>query len=150
MHGMSLGKLLLMGAIHLPIMYLVMFTMIDGVEHFRNNLNMAYMAVMMTAPMLVIEAVLMRQMYANKRGLVAIAVASVLAFVLFFVFMRQQTAIGDTQFLNSMIPHHSGAILMCDQATLTDPDIKRLCEGIISSQREEIREMEQILRRLDR
>lgn len=149
MHGMSLGKLLLMGAIHLPIMYLVMFTMIDGLGHFRNNLNMAYMAVMMTAPMLLIEAVLMGKMYHNKRGLAAIAASSVIAFMLFFAFMRQQTAIGDAQFLRSMIPHHSGAILMCGKADLEDPEIKALCEAIVSAQREEIRQMEQILVRLN-
>ncbi len=150
MHGMSLGKLLLMGAIHLPIMYLVMFTMIDGLGHFRNNLNMAYMAVMMTAPMLLIEAVLMGKMYPNKRGLAAIAASGVIAFVLFFAFMRQQTAIGDVQFLKSMIPHHSGAILMCREAALEDPEIKALCEAIVAAQREEIRQMDRILVRLNR
>lgn len=149
MHGMGVGKLLLMGALHLPIMYFVMFTMIEGLEHFRHNLNMAYMAVMMTAPMLVIEAVLMGQMYRNKRALAAVAVSGMVAFLLFFVFMRQQTAIDDTQFLKSMIPHHSGAILMCGRADVSDPEIKKLCGEIISSQRDEIAEMERILRRLD-
>lgn len=149
MHQMRLRTLLLMGAIHLPIMYFVMFTMIDGLEHFRHNLNMAYMAVMMTAPMLVIEAVLMRKMYADTRGLAAVALASGVAFAMFFAFMRQQTGIGDTQFLRSMIPHHSGAILMCGKAKLDDAEIKQLCQQIIASQQEEIRQMELLLRRLD-
>jgi uncharacterized protein (DUF305 family) len=64
--------------------------------------------------------------------------------------MRQQTAVGDTQFLLSMIPHHSGAILMCGQANLTDPEIKSLCETIITSQRDDIRQIKNILARLDR
>ncbi len=34
-----------------------------------------------------------------------------------------QAGIGDKEFLRSMIPHHSGAILMCEQATLTDPEM---------------------------
>jgi uncharacterized protein (DUF305 family) len=29
--------------------------------------------------------------------------------------MCTQGAVGDDQFLRSMIPHHSGAILMCEQ-----------------------------------
>lgn len=149
MHGMGVGKLLGMAAIHFSIMYLVMFTMIDGLHHFQHNLNMAYMAVMMTAPMLLLEVIMMGKMYENKRALGAIAVASVFAFVLFFAFMRQQTAIGDRQFLRSMIPHHSGAILMCGRSNLSDPEIKRLCDQITSSQREEISQMEQILRRLN-
>ena len=35
----------------LAVMYVVMFTMIDGSGDFRNNLNMFYMAVTMWAPM---------------------------------------------------------------------------------------------------
>ena len=63
--------------------------------------------------------------------------------------MRQQTAIGDVQFLRSMIPHHSGAILMCRQSDLSDAEIKKLCDQIVASQREEISQMEQILRRME-
>jgi uncharacterized protein (DUF305 family) len=36
---------------------------------------------------------------------------------------------------------------MCDEAAITDPDITRLCEQIVQSQREEIARMEQILDR---
>ena len=43
-------------------MYLVMFMMIDGVGEYENNVNMAYAAGMMTAPMLLIEIVMMGRM----------------------------------------------------------------------------------------
>jgi uncharacterized protein (DUF305 family) len=46
-----------------------------------------------------------------------------------------------------MIPHHSGAILMCERARLTDPDIVSLCRQIIQSQKEEIAAMETLLQR---
>jgi uncharacterized protein (DUF305 family) len=46
-----------------------------------------------------------------------------------------------------MIPHHSGAILMCREAKLQDPEILRLCGEIIESQRREIAEMNRILER---
>lgn len=48
--------------------------------------------------------------------------------------------IGDTQFLRSMIPHHSGAILMCQEASL-DPQLIALCKQIVTSQQEEIATM---------
>jgi len=38
-------------ALGLIVMYIVMFSMIDGLHDFRNNLNMLYMAVTMWAPM---------------------------------------------------------------------------------------------------
>ena len=44
-----------------------------------------------------------------------------------------------------MIPHHSGAILMCEQASITDPEIVKLCRDIVESQKKEIAQMEAIL-----
>jgi uncharacterized protein (DUF305 family) len=46
-----------------------------------------------------------------------------------------------------LIPHHSSAILMCEQSAITDPEIIELCEEIVQSQEEEIAEMENILTR---
>jgi len=46
-----------------------------------------------------------------------------------------------------MIPHHSGAILMCEQAAITDPEIVALCGDIVKAQRDEIAQMKAILAR---
>jgi uncharacterized protein (DUF305 family) len=48
-----------------------------------------------------------------------------------------------------MIPHHAGAILMCEQAAIEDSEIRELCGTIISSQQAEIGQMKAILRRLE-
>lgn len=71
--------------------------------------------------------------------------ASVLIAMAAFALIRRQSAISDEQFLRSMIPHHSGAILMCEEAFLTDARVKELCAGIISSQRAEIARMTWLL-----
>jgi uncharacterized protein (DUF305 family) len=47
-----------------------------------------------------------------------------------------------------MIPHHSGAILMCERSNITDPEIKSLCGEIIESQKREISEMKALMNRL--
>src|SRR3546814_2686037 len=52
-----------------------------------------------------------------------------------------------TAFLRSMIPHHSGAILMCEQASLKDAQIRELCRGIIAGQAAEIEQIKTILAR---
>ena len=62
--------------------------------------------------------------------------------------VRQQAAVGDIQFARSMIPHHSGAILMCRQADLRDAELKALCQRIIKDQLEEIAELNGIFTRL--
>jgi uncharacterized protein (DUF305 family) len=89
----------------------------------------------------------MRQMYPNKKlnGLLYLGFAAV--FILSMIGIRQQSLVGDRQFLRSMIPHHSGAVLMCEKAKLTDPEIQTLCDEIIRSQISEIDEMKDILKR---
>ncbi|MDA1329915.1 MAG: DUF305 domain-containing protein [Chloroflexi bacterium] len=62
-----------------------------------------------------------------------------------FVIIRQQAYVGDRSFLRFMIPHHSSAILMCEQANIEDPEIIALCEQIIEAQRDEIAIMERML-----
>jgi uncharacterized protein (DUF305 family) len=47
-----------------------------------------------------------------------------------------------------MIPHHSGAILMCREARLTDPELVKVCGEIVKAQRAEISQMEAIAARL--
>jgi uncharacterized protein (DUF305 family) len=87
-------------------------------------------------------------MYRNKKLNVAIVAASVIALAAFWVLIRQQTAVTDKQFLRSMIPHHAGALLMCEEASISDPQIKRLCESIKASQQAEIDQMKAKLKEL--
>lgn len=128
-------------------MYLVMFVMIDNLGSFYNNVNMFYMTLMMVAPMVIVMIPGMRSMYPNKKlNYILIAVFAVL-FFLSWALIRWQYPVGDTQFLRSMIPHHSGAILMCRESELTDPELVKLCDRIIKSQKEEIEQMKGILER---
>ncbi|MEO7689039.1 MAG: DUF305 domain-containing protein [Sphingomonas sp.] len=129
------------------VMYLVMFVMIDGLGSFYNNLNMFYMTLMMVAPMVVLMILAMRHMFPARAVNAALLAGSVAIFVGCFALIRTQTTIADTEFLRSMIPHHSGAILMCREALLSDPEVKVLCDGIIRSQRQEIDQMKAILAR---
>jgi uncharacterized protein (DUF305 family) len=129
------------------IMFFVMYTMIDTIRHFHSNINTMYMTTMMVAPMVVVMIVAMRSMYPSKRLNIVISGIAVLVFIASFAAVRTQAAVGNVEFLRSMIPHHSGAILMCKQATITDPEIIRLCDAIVRSQRAEIVEMERILTR---
>ena len=141
----SYRSLALQTAISGVIMYLVMFVMIDQLSSFYNNLNMLYMTLMMVAPMVVLMIVAMRDMFPSKRLNVLLLAGSAVAFFGSFALIRTQTTIDDTAFIRSMIPHHSGAILMCEQASLTDRELVSLCRQIIKSQREEIAQMKTML-----
>ena len=136
-------------AVSLVAMYFVMFSMIDGWSDFRNNLNMAYMALTMVAPMGILMLLTMSGMYTRKRLNVALYVAFGLLFIAALAATRSQTLIGDRQFIASMIPHHSGAILMCRKAKLIEPELVKLCSEISEGQRKEIEQMKAIRVRLD-
>jgi uncharacterized protein (DUF305 family) len=148
MKSMSTNQLLLMAGIHFILMYILMYAMVDSFNNIFLNLNQVYMAGIMTAPMLIMETVLMRSMYDNKRIVNIIMGISFVVLITFFIFIRQQTNITDREFLRSMIPHHGGAILMCEQAPIQDNEVRALCNSIISSQQSEIAQMKAILDRL--
>jgi len=151
-HGMSKHHYLMLAfnmVLSLIVMYFVMFSMIDGWGDFRNNLNMFYMALTMVAPMGVIMLATMGGMY-SRRGLnLALYIGLAALFVAAFTGTRTQALIDNRQFIASMIPHHSGAILMCREATLTDQELVNLCGAITKSQREEIEQMKAIWVRLN-
>jgi uncharacterized protein (DUF305 family) len=140
--------LLIMGLVSFVSMYVLMYAMVNAWGNVYNNVNQVYMAGVMTSPMLIIELLVMRGMYGNRRlNLVIVAVALAVG-ISSFLFIRQQAAVGDRQFLRSMIPHHAGAILMCREAPLRDPEIQALCRAIISSQQSEIDQMKAKLQQL--
>jgi uncharacterized protein (DUF305 family) len=151
-HGGSSARAYWLFALNLALslipMYLAMFTMIDGRGDFRNNVNMLYMALTMLAPMGVIMLATMGSMYGNKPLNLALYVGLAILFFVSLWATRAQALVDDKQFVDSMIPHHSGAILMCREARLADPELLKLCGEIVKAQRAEISQMETIAARL--
>lgn len=141
--------LLIMVVLSFLAMYILMYAMVNVFGNVYNNFNQFYMAGLMTAPMVLIELLVMRAMFQNQRLNLLIVAVSVIALPGFFLLIRAQAAISDKQFLRSMIPHHAGAILMCERASIQDPEIQELCGTIISSQQAEIDQMKAILERLE-
>lgn len=141
-------KLVFVSVLHFIVMYLVMYTMVDKTSSIYLNLNNLYMTGMMLAPMVLLMPLTMKMMYPDKKLNIWISIGSIIVFGAFYIFMRSQTFINDKAFVRSMIPHHSGAILMCNEASISDPELKNLCAQIIKSQQEEIAQMKQILNRL--
>ena len=139
------GRLLAMVLLSFIAMYILMYAMVNRFENVFNSVNQAYMAGLMAAPMLLIELALMARMYPNKRRNALLAGGAVVLMVGCWFGIRQQAGVTDRQFLRSMIPHHAGAILMCEQARLSDPEILRLCQEIVISQRAEIAQMKAML-----
>ena len=147
-HGKPYARLAVMMAVSLAAMYVLMYAMVNELRNAIPNLNQAYMAGLMAASMLVIELAVMGGMYPRTGLNAALLAAGAVLVLLFWAAIRSQAAIGDREFLRSMIPHHAGAVLMCRQAAVSDAEIRKLCGDIIESQQREIDQMRGILERM--
>ena len=143
--GGHYGRLLAMMALSFLAMYALMYAMVDRWANVYGNINQFYMAGLMAAPMLVIELLLMAKMYPNRRWNLLLAIGAWIFKAACWFGIREQAAVNDRQFIRSMIPHHAGAVLMCEQNRLSDPALQRLCDDIVQSQRSEIAQMKELL-----
>ncbi len=143
MYGRLAGSL---GA-SLVAMYFLAFSQIDQLDHFKWSLSVFWITLSMVSAMALIMLVAMGSMLKNRRLNVGLLAAFAAVLVGAFVAGRYEALVGDDAFLGSMIPHHSRAIHMCQEARISDPAIGDLCDGIIRSQRQEIAEMERIIER---
>lgn len=149
MEGSQYKNLLLMIILSFAAMYILMYAMVDSFSNVINNVNQIYMAGLMTTPMVIIELLVMRNMYTNKLRNVIVISLGVLFGVLFYLGIRNQAFVHDKQFLKSMIPHHAAAILMVKEAELNDPEVKKLGDDIIKAQQQEINWMKAKIKTLE-
>jgi uncharacterized protein (DUF305 family) len=131
-------------------MYGVMFLNIVALEHIYLSATRTYMALLMVSPMALLMLLMMPKMYPNKKWNKLIMAASITVFILSLTFLRSQTFIGDEQYMKAMIPHHSSAILTSQQAELDDPEVKKLANDIIETQKREISLMKKYLDKLEK
>lgn len=131
----------------LGIMYFLAYSQIDGMSHFTWSLSILWISLSMISSMALIMLVAMWKMLPDRKVNVGIAVGFAVLLVGAVGASRTEALVGDDAFLGSMIPHHSRAIHMCQEAALEDPEILQLCEAIIDTQREEIAQMKDIQQR---
>ncbi len=148
-HGNIYYKLGGMIILSFIAMYVLMYVMVDHFTNVISNVNQFYMAGLMTMPMVLIELLIMRNMYSNKKLNLFILAISTSLLIAFFFCIRKQVAVSDKQFLKSMIPHHAAAILMVQEADLTDPEVVELGNSIIAAQQKEIEQMKQKIKQLE-
>ena len=99
--------------------------------------------------MAVIMLLFMKDMYRSKIKNNLIIVFGIAAFTGVFILLRTQTYIDDVKYMKSMIPHHSSAILSSKEANLKDPEVRELSKQIIESQKREIKQMKEMIERLE-
>ncbi len=148
MVNMSYKKFALIMVVSFICMYGVMFLNITELNHFYVSTTRIYMAILMVSIMSVVMMLMMGKMYPSKKVNTGIIVGSILVFGLILAGLRTQTPIGDIEYMRAMIPHHSSAIMTSENADIKDPEVRKLADGIIESQKKEIAEMKALLIKL--
>ena len=141
-------KFLLTLPVSFVIMYVVVYLNVYEFDHVYFSLTRFYMTVLMVTAMAVVM-LLMPMMYPNKTLNGIIMGASLTLFVGALLMVRSQTFVNDTRWVKAMIPHHSIAILTSERATIQDPEVRKLADGIIAAQKREIEEMKAMIKRLE-
>ena len=100
-----------------------------------------FMTLIMGATMALVMLSFMVGMYRNRWANVAIVAGAIGLFALGTWLVRSQTTVGDTSYMNAMIPHHSIAILTSERSGIEDVRVCHLAVGIIEAQQREIAEM---------
>ncbi len=127
------------------VMFGVMYLSVNQFSDVRWSETNFYMTLMMGATMAVIMLGFMHTMYRNTKVNAAIYLGSVVVFLVMLYLVRSHTTVQDVSYMRTMIPHHSMAILSSEHAELEDVRVRALADGIIESQRREIKEMDWLI-----
>lgn len=143
------SKFALIMAVSFVIMYLIMFLNVAEFDHIYNSLTRFYMTTLMISAMAITMLVLMIKMYPNRQINMGIIAFATISFFGTLYLLRTQTPISDVQYMKAMIPHHSSAIMTSSNVDFKDPEVKKLAEDIIIAQEKEIKQMKEMINRLE-
>ena len=139
------GRFFLMLGVSFVVMHATMYANLERADHFFLSTNRLYMTALMISTMALIMLGFMRMMYTDKRLNRLIVGGSIALFAAALYCVRTQAFIDDRRFMESMIPHHSIAILVSKRADLKDPETQQLARSIIEAQEREIAQMKRML-----
>jgi hypothetical protein len=130
------------------IMFGLMYLNTYSFEHVYFSETRTFMAIYMGAVMAIVMLAFMQGMYKNRTVNLMIFVGAAVVFGLALWLVRSQKTVDQVSWMKAMIPHHSIAILTSERASITDPRVRKLADGIIETQRKEIKEMEALIAEL--
>jgi len=118
--------------------------MVNSRADITNNIGKAYMAIIMSLFMILLEIIMHDHQY-NVFSL-NFYLGIFVALIIFAYLYRKQVAINDKQYLEGMIEHHSMALLTSEEILKkTDNyNVAKLAKNIIQTQTDEIRTMREL------
>jgi hypothetical protein len=118
--------------------------MVNSRADITNNIGKAYMAIIMSLFMILLEIMMHDHQY-NVFSL-NFYLGILVALIIFVYLYRKQISINDKQYLEGMIEHHSMALLTSEEILKkTDNyNVAKLAKNIIQTQTDEIRTMREL------
>jgi len=132
------------------LMFGLMYLNTYQLSHVWFSETRAYKTVLMGATMAVVMLGFMWKHYLRRSTNISIVAVAALAFAGSLWLVRSQATVADVSWMKAMIPHHSIAILTSERASISDPRVRELAEGIIEAQRREIAQMEALIEDIER
>ena len=115
-----------------------------------NNVSKVYMSTIMGLFMVFLEIM----MHDNQYNVLSVTSYVILASLLglFIYLYRKQVAVNDKQYLEEMIEHHSMALLTSNRILekTSDYNVAKIAKNIIQKQEDEIREMRDVINRIEK
>ena len=121
--------------------------MISSFKYFTNSVGKLYLSVIMGLFMVLVEVAMHDHQYSVVSTYTYLWVIVLLATIIYLY--RKQIAVNDKQYLAGMIEHHSMALQTSEEILnkTDDYNIAKLAKNIIQTQTDELREMEDLLRK---
>lgn len=138
---MGWGRFAAMIVTSTVIMFPLMYQLVYSADHVMFSLNRLIAALVMGCVMTIVMLAFMWPMYHGTATKAVVLAGAAVAGIALLAVNRSQALIGDTAFMEAMVPHHSIAINNASKAHITDPRVRKLADGIIKSQVREIAEM---------
>ncbi|MGV3741341.1 MAG: DUF305 domain-containing protein [Burkholderiaceae bacterium] len=148
--GMSWGKFAAMIATSIVIMFFLMYQLVYLFDHAMFSLNRLVASLVMGCIMTIVMLSFMWSMYEGTRTKIAVLIVAAALGLILLSMNRSQALISDVSFMKSMIPHHSIAINNASKASISDPRVRKLADGIIESQVREITDMKRLIDDIER
>ena len=147
---MSWGRFVAMIGTSAFVMFFLMYQLIYSLDHAMFSVSRLVATLVMACVMTVIMLAFMWSMYKGTLTKIIVLGGAALAGVGLLIVNRSQVLIDDVSFMKAMIPHHSIAINNARKASISDPRVRKLADGIIESQVEEITEMKLLVEDIER
>ena len=132
------------------VMFGLMYLNSYALAHVYFSETRTWMALYMGGAMAIIMLLFMLGMYTDKRKNAMILGGAAALFAGSLYLVRSQDTVSDQAWQKAMIPHHSIAILTSERANIEDRRVRELADGIIRTQRKEIKEMQWLIRDIEK